>query len=85
MLTRLRYRSITNALVKGASLSPIEQDEHIRFLVEREIAHSRMLIDTQRALPQPDPMSRWCPLLLGGVVTATVLLTILAIFVAIVY
>lgn len=44
-----------------------------------------MLIDTQRALPQPDPMSRWCPLLLGGVVTATVLLTILAIFVAIVY
>lgn len=66
-------------------MSRIEQDEHLRFLVEREIAHSRMLIDTQRELPQPDPMARWCPLVLGGVAAATALVTILAIVMAIIY
>ncbi len=62
-------------------MSPLGQDEYINYLVEKEIQHSRLVIETQSPEPQPDRMAKWGPVILGGTLGVAVLLMAIAVLV----
>ncbi|AGF72959.1 hypothetical protein [Corynebacterium halotolerans] len=62
-------------------MSPLEQDEYIRRLVEAEIAHSRATIELQNTPVPPDPMAKWSPFVVAGVFILPVIVMMLSVLV----